>query len=141
MTLANGTPFATLVLHRTSAPAPNPGRTFQGYWIGVDPTDGGDARRSFLTQADGTVAMIGRDTVFSLCDHTDRGVGSFTDGVVSDRNRLATDNLAIQCFNNGASVVLKARFELLDANTMVETASLQDGTPVSIILLHRIAAP
>lgn len=141
LTLANGAPFATIVFHRTSAPAPQPGKTFQGYWLGVDPTDGGDARRSFLTQADGTVAMIGRDTVFSLCDHSDRGIGSFTDGVTTSRTRLASDNLAIQCFNNGASVVLKARFDLLDANTMVEIASRQDGTPVSTILLHRLAAP
>jgi hypothetical protein len=140
LTLANGTPFATIVFHRISAPAPQPGNTFQGYWLGVDPTDGGDARRSFLTQSDGTVAMIGRDTVFTLCDHTDRGIGSFTDGITTGRNRLASDKLAIQCFNNGASVVLKARFELLDADTMVEIASLQDGTPVSTILLHRTSA-
>lgn len=140
LTLQNGTPFATLVFHRVSAPSPQPGRAYSGYWMGVDPTDGGDARRSFLTHADGTVEMIGRDTVFSLCDDTDRGVGTFADGVVSGRTRLASDNLAIRCFNNGASVVLKARFQLLDANTMVETAARQDGTTVSVILLHRVSA-
>ena len=28
---------------------------FQGYWMGVDPVDGGDARRSLILRTDGTV--------------------------------------------------------------------------------------
>jgi hypothetical protein len=119
--------------------ADQPARSFQGYWMGIDPVDGGDARRSFLAQSDGTFAMIGRDTVFSLCDGTDRGVATFTDGTVMGRNQLASDNLAIRCFNTSASVVLKVRFAMTDANTMIETATLQDGTPVSIIVLHRVS--
>ena len=27
-------------------PIAQPGREFQGYWMGIDPVDGGDARRS-----------------------------------------------------------------------------------------------
>src|SRR5262245_30414610 len=120
--------------------ADQPARSFQGYWMGIDPVDGGDARRSFLAQADGTFAMIGRDTVFTLCDSTDRGVATFTDGVVTGRNQLASDTLTIRCFNSNAFVVLKVRFALTDANTMIETATLVDGTPVSIIVLHRVSA-
>jgi hypothetical protein len=35
---------------------------FVGYWMGVDPVDGGDSRRGFTRHADGTIAMIGRDS-------------------------------------------------------------------------------
>ena len=140
LTLQNGTPFATIVFHRASANSQPPARLFQGYWMGVDPVDGGDARRSFLAQSRDTYSMIGRDTVFSLCDHTDRGVATLEDGVAGGRTALSSEALAIRCFNNGASVVLKLRFEIVDANTMIETATLENGTPVSVIVLHRTSA-
>lgn len=85
-----------------------PGLEFQGYWMGVDPVDGGDARRSLMLGANGKYALAGRDTVFTLCDGTEHGIGTFADGEVVDRNVMHSDNLAIVCFNNGASVVLHA---------------------------------
>ena len=42
-------------------------------------------------------------------------------------------------FNNGASVVLHSRFELIDRDLMIEHATLPDGTPVSTIVLHRVS--
>jgi hypothetical protein len=43
-------------------------REFQGYWMGVDPLDGGDSRRSFILQANGDYTLAGRDSVHTLCD-------------------------------------------------------------------------
>ena len=50
------------------------GQQFVGYWMGVDPLDGGDARRGITRNPDGTFSVIGRDTVFTLCDNTDRAL-------------------------------------------------------------------
>ena len=33
---------------------------FQGYWMGVDPVDGGDARRSLILRSDGKYALAAR---------------------------------------------------------------------------------
>jgi hypothetical protein len=116
-----------------------PVKTFQGYWMGVDPVDGGDARRSIVRQEDGTFAMAARDTVFTLCDGTDRGLGTFSDGTVVGRRVMTTNNLRISCFNNGAEVILRARYELVSDGLMIEVATLQDGTPVSTIILHKVS--
>jgi hypothetical protein len=116
-----------------------PTRAFQGYWMGVDPVDGGDARRSLVQQQDGTFAMIARDSVLTLCDGTDRGVATFDDGVVVGRNRMTTDNLTIRCFNSGAQVVLRVTYELIGNGVMAEVTTTQDGTPVSTIFLHRVS--
>ena len=34
---------------------------FHGYWMGVDPVDGGDARRTLILRSDGKYAMAGRE--------------------------------------------------------------------------------
>lgn len=114
---------------------------FEGYWMGVDPVDGGDARRSLVRQADGTFAMAARDTFFSLCDNTDHGFGSFDDGTLIGRDVLQSNNLTLECFNNGAIVTLHVRFELKSDNLMFEIATRADGTPVSTIVFHKVSAP
>jgi hypothetical protein len=81
---------------------------FLGYWMGVDPLDGGDSRRGLVRQQNGTFALAGRDTFFTLCDNTDRGFISFEDGVVVGRGTMRTDNLKITCLNTGVIVLLKA---------------------------------
>ncbi len=58
---------------------------FQGYWMGVDPVDGGDARRSLILRSDGKYALAARDSMLTLCDSTDRGFASFDDGSVVSR--------------------------------------------------------
>ena len=46
---------------------------FQGYWMGVDPVDGGDARRSLILRTDGTYALAARDIhASSLRQHGSR---------------------------------------------------------------------
>jgi hypothetical protein len=77
---------------------------FQGYWMGVDPVDGGDARRSLILRSDGKYALAGRDSMLTLCDSTDRGFASFDDGTVVGRNVMESNTLIIKCFNNGATV-------------------------------------
>src|SRR5262245_44299187 len=105
-------------------------RGFQGYWMGIDPLDGGDSRRSLVQLNDGRFAMAGRDTILTLCDGTDRGFISFDDGVVIEKNVLHSDSLTIACTNTGASVVLRVRYELVGNGVMIEHTSRLDGTPV-----------
>jgi hypothetical protein len=112
---------------------------FHGYWMGVDPVDGGDARRSLILRTDGTYALAARDSLLHLCDSTDRGFASFDDGTVVSRTVMQSDTLVIKCFNNGATVQLHLRFELVERGLMVETATLPDGTAVSTIVLHRVS--
>ena len=120
-------------------PFEQPGREFQGYWMGVDPVDGGDARRSLMLGDNGKYALAARDTVFTLCDGTDRGFGSFNDGKVVAHDVMESNALTIECFNNGASVVLHVRYELVTKDLMLEHATLANGTPVSTIVLHRVS--
>ena len=112
---------------------------FQGYWMGVDPVDGGDARRSLVLQADGTYALAAHDSVLSLCDGTEHGFGSFSDGEVVSKNVLRSNSLRLECFNNGASVTLHVRFELVEKNLMIEVATRDDGTPVSTMVFHKVS--
>jgi hypothetical protein len=113
-------------------------RGFQGYWMGIDPLDGGDSRRS-LVQLNGRFAMAGRDTVLTLCDGTDRGFISFDDGVVVEKNVLQSDSLTIECSNTNASVVLRVRYEPAGNGVMIEHTTRLDGTPVSRIVFHRVS--
>jgi hypothetical protein len=113
------------------------GRGFQGYWMGVDPLDGGDSRRSLVRLENGRYALAGRDSVLTLCDLTDRGFISFDDGVAR-RNVLRTDNLTIACSNTGASVVLRVRYELFGDGLMVEETTTLQGSPVSRIIFHKV---
>jgi hypothetical protein len=114
-------------------------RGFQGYWMGIDPLDGGDSRRSLVQLNDGRFAMAGRDTVLTLCDGTDRGFISFDDAVVVEKNVLQSDSLTIECNNTGASVVLRVRYEPAGNGVMIEHTTRPDGTPVSRIVFHRVS--
>ncbi len=91
-----------------------------------------------MLQTNGTFALAARDSAFTLCDGTDRGFGSFDDGEVVGRDVMRSDSLVLECFNNGASVVLHVRYELLDKALMREVTTRADGTPVSTIIFHRI---
>ena len=113
--------------------------TFVGYWMGIDPLDGGDSRRGITRNGDGTFSLIGRDTVFTLCDGTDRAIVTDTDLTPSGR-ALVSDNFVIKCTNTGAEVHLKARYEAVDHNVVRETLTSQAGAPVDTILFHRVSA-
>ena len=135
---------SVLVAHAWAQPrwVQPPGKTgggFEGYWMGVDPVDGGDARRSLVELENGRFSLAARDSVFSLCDGTDRGFGSFDDGVITGNNVMQSDNLMLQCFNNGASVVLHVRYELLRNGLMAEVTTRPDRTAISTILFHRVS--
>jgi hypothetical protein len=52
---------------------------------------------------------------------------------------MQSDMLTIKCFNNGATVQLHVRYELVDDGLMFEVATLPDGTPVSTIVLHKVS--
>jgi len=134
--LLAGTLTATGVFPRTASASD--AEDFQGYWVGTDPLDGGDSRRGFVAVDKQTVQMAGRDSFLTLCDGTDRGLASFNDGIVKD-DVLSTGNFLLECFNNGAQVVLKARYQLLDDALMLETLTTQADAPVTEILFHRIS--
>jgi hypothetical protein len=119
-----------------------PGRAaqgFRGYWMGVDHVDGGDSRRSLVQLPNGRFALAARDTVLTLCDGTDRGFANFQDGEVVGHNVLRSNTLTIQCFNNGASVVLHVRYTLIDRGLMVEATTMPNGMPVSTIVFHKVS--
>ncbi|HEY7322433.1 MAG TPA: hypothetical protein VIE89_33120 [Candidatus Binatia bacterium] len=120
-------------------PGKNTLKTFQGYWMGVDPLDGGDSRRSLVRQQNGTYSLAGRDSYLTLCDNTDRGFIAFDDGGLVNRGEMRTDNLKITCFNTGAVVLLKARYVLIDDGVMAEVTTAQDGTPVDTIIFHKVS--
>jgi hypothetical protein len=92
-----------------------------------------------IAKSDSTVAMIGRDSYFTLCDGTDRGLASFDDGF-ADNGVLTTDNNLLKCFNNSEEILLKARYELVDDEVMIETLTTQDDEPVTTIIFHRLSA-
>jgi hypothetical protein len=107
--------------------------------MGVDPVDGGDARRSLVRLESGLFALAARDSVLTLCDGTDRGFASFDDGVVTGRNVIQSNSLTIRCTNNGASVLLHVRYELIRSCLMAEVTTTPNGTPISTILFHRVS--
>ena len=120
-------------------PGKHTSKIFQGYWMGVDPLDGGDSRRSLVRQQNGTYALAGRDSILTLCDNTDRGLITFDDGVVVGRGEMRTDNLKLTCFNTGDVVLLKASYTLIDDSVMTEVLTAQDGSPVDTIIFHKVS--
>jgi hypothetical protein len=112
-------------------------RQFVGYWMGIDPLDGGDSRRGITRNDDGTFSMIGRDTVFSLCDDTDRAVITLSDGIVV--GSALVGDLVISCLNDGSTVTLNARYDVLDRNIVSETVTSQEGEFVDEIIFHRVS--
>jgi hypothetical protein len=111
---------------------------FVGYWMGIDPLDGGDSRRGITRNHDGTFSLIGRDTVFTLCDGTDRAIVSDGDLTRSGR-AFVSDTFTIKCTNTNSQVVLKARYEVVGKNVVLETLTSQTGDPVDKILFHRVS--
>jgi hypothetical protein len=116
-----------------------PVKRFEGYWMGVDPIDGGDQRRSLVQQEDGTFSLAGRDSFLRLCDSSDRGLISFDDGTLVAKGMVATDNFKLTCFANGAVVTLKARYELINDSLMIERLTTQEGAEVQNMYLHKVS--
>lgn len=125
---------------RSSARNAPAARQFVGYWMGIDPLDGGDSRRGITRRSGGRFAVIGRDTVFTLCDGTDRAIVTVGDARPSGR-ALVSDNFVISCTNNGQSIRLKLRYDVVDRNIIRETLTTQSGDPVDKIIFHRVSAP
>jgi hypothetical protein len=113
-------------------------RQFVGYWMGIDPLDGGDSRRGITRKNRRTVRVIGRDTVFTLCDGTDRAIVTVSDAV-NVGSALVSDNFVIKCTNTGSTLKLKVRYEFIDANIVRETVTTQGGEPVDKIIFHRVS--
>jgi hypothetical protein len=111
---------------------------FVGYWMGIDPLDGGDSRRGITPNKDRTFSLIGRDTVFTLCDDTDRAI--VTDGALTPAgSALVSDDFVITCTNTGSTVRLKVRYDVIDRAIIRETLVTLDGEPVDEIILHRVS--
>ena len=108
--------------------------------MGIDPLDGGDSRRGITPNEDGTFSLIGRDTVFTLCDDTDRAIVTARDLTVRG-SRLASDDFVISCTNNAQTIRLRLRYDVLARNIIRETLTSQSGEPVDKIIFHRVSAP
>jgi hypothetical protein len=128
----------TTTLVARAANASGGARQFVGYWMGIDPLDGGDSRRGITTNNDGTFSVIGRDTVFTLCDGTDRAIVTVSDARVAG-SALVSDNLVITCTNTQSTVKLKVRYDVIDRNIVRETVTSQTDQPVDEIIFHRIS--
>jgi hypothetical protein len=112
-------------------------RQFVGYWMGIDPLDGGDARRGITVDDAGRFSMIGRDTVLTLCDDTDRALISGT-GSIAD-SALVLGDVVLECFNNEEKLELTVRFEPLGKNILREVVTTRTGQPVDVILFQRVS--
>ena len=99
---------------------PQSARQFIGYWMGIDPLDGGDARRGITANDDGTFSMIGHDSFLTLCGGTDRGIIR-VDDFTAVGSTLVSDNHVLTCTNNGQTITLRNRTELIDKNIIRET--------------------
>jgi hypothetical protein len=117
--------------------SPDAGR-FVGYWMGIDPLDGGDSRRGITRNDDRTFSVVGRDTAFTLCDGTDRAIVTVAEASIVGA-ALASDDLVITCFNDGSTVRLKVRYVFVDKNILRETTTTQAGAPVDEIIFHRVS--
>ncbi len=113
-------------------------KQYVGYWMGVDPLDGGDSRRAITSNDDGAFALIGRDTVFTLCDNTDRAVITAT--LVVDDTSLRSDDLVIACTNLQSTVHLAVRYDVIDRNIIREHVTTPQGAFVDEIVFHRVSA-
>jgi hypothetical protein len=142
--LVVGVGSAGLVAYAANTPSEKearhvPGaRQFVGYWMGIDPLDGGDSRRGITRNDDRTLSVIGRDTVFTLCDGTDRAIVKVSDAVAVG-SALVSDNLIITCTNTASTVRLKVRYDVIDRNIVRETVTTQSGEPVDEIIFHRVS--
>ena len=112
-------------------------RQFVGYWMGIDPLDGGDARRGITVDDAGRFSMIGRDTVLTLCDDTDRALISGTGSIVD--SALVLDDVVLECFNNEERLEVRVRFVPLGKNILREVVTTRTGTPVDEIVFHRVS--
>ena len=113
-------------------------RQFVGYWMGIDPLDGGDVRRGITANDDGTFSMIGHDSVLTLCDGTDRGIITVSD-FTAVRSALVSDHHILRCTNNGTTLTLRNQTELIDKNIIRETVTTQAGVLVDVTLYHRVS--
>lgn len=135
-----GAASVALVAQAAGTSSGHKGGQFVGYWMGIDPLDGGDSRRAITPNEDRTFSLIGRDTVFTLCDDTDRAIVTVGDLTVRG-SKLVSDDFVISCTNTGATVRLKVRYEVVDRNIVREKLTSQTGEPVDEILFHRVSAP
>jgi hypothetical protein len=141
--LVVGAGSGSLVAHAATSSGPRAShgpsaRQFVGYWMGIDPLDGGDSRRGITTNQDGTFSVIGRDTVFTLCDGTDRAIVTVQDATVIG-SELVSDNLVIDCTNVDSTINLKVRYDVIDQGIVRETVTTQAGEPVDEIIFHRVS--
>jgi len=117
---------------------PKQSAQFVGYWMGIDPLDGGDVRRGITANDDGTFSMIGHDSVLTLCDGTDRGIIRVSD-FAAVGSALVSDNHVLTCTNNGSTLTLKNRTELVDKNIIRETVTTQEDEFVDETIYHRVS--
>jgi hypothetical protein len=113
-----------------------------GYWMGIDPLDGGDVRRGITANNDGTFSMIGHDSFLTLCDGTDRGiieVSDFRPVGPKKKPALVSDNHVLTCTNNDTTRTLKNRTVLINKNIISETVTTQEGQFVDKTIYHRVS--
>ena len=113
--------------------------SFEGYWAGIDPNDGGDSRRTIVDNGN-HFTMVGRDTVLSLCGGTEAGVLVGT-GDLAGNGRLVMSG-SLDCTIEGGSVSLAYTFTKLDDNLIVELlTNVRTGDLIYEAYFWRLASP
>ena len=112
-------------------------RSFIGLWEGIDPVDGGEARRSITCYMDRSCELAASDSVITLCG----GGPAFAGGPGGfEGNELVFPDTVLTC-PDGREVHLAIRYERDPLNrTLVETTVIVDsGTTLPKIVFHKIS--
>jgi hypothetical protein len=110
-------------------------RSFIGLWEGIDPVDGGEARRSITCYMDRSCELAASDSVITLCG----GGPAFAGGPGGfEGNELVFPDTVLTC-PDGREVHLAIRYERDPLNrTLVETTVIVDsGTTLPNIVIHK----
>jgi hypothetical protein len=81
--------------------------------------------------------MIGRDSVLTLCGGSDRGIIRVDDFTAVGSTTLVSENHVLTCTNNGQTITLRNRTELIDKSIIRETVTGDDFFDETIY--HRVS--
>jgi hypothetical protein len=109
-------------------------RDYFGLWEAVDPDDGGHQILSITDNGDGKARLLLRDTYWTLCNGSDKGVSRGT-AILQNDGKLKSDDLTLTCIEENTTRATPTTFELESGFlNRVRTA------PLSPITYHRTSS-
>eukprot|EP00523_Entomoneis_sp_CCMP467_P000592 CAMPEP_0168758668 /NCGR_PEP_ID=MMETSP0724-20121128/21822_1 /TAXON_ID=265536 /ORGANISM="Amphiprora sp., Strain CCMP467" /LENGTH=148 /DNA_ID=CAMNT_0008807559 /DNA_START=9 /DNA_END=455 /DNA_ORIENTATION=- len=113
------------------------GNYFEGYWIGIDPNDGGDTRRSIVKTGKTTYDFVARDSIITLCGGGEPGSVA---GTATLEDEWLVSESALTCLD-GTSFDLVFTLIPQNDNLMVEHLETASGTFIYDAYFWRQVAP